>query len=669
MLAVALLTACGGDKGTAPEPNSGGGSAAISLALTVTGAPAYAVAAPGIVTSSCVYQINATNSGALAGTILDGVLRLASIADSATVLDSLPLSATDIGNFFTSPTIAPAATVRGALRATYVRPFFVEAEFRYAVAGVPVAARARVRQACGPRPPTGVSAPAVGALQEIGPRSVVATGDVITLTYRATAAAGLFSTFVRFDGPCSGSTTRAAGLALALVDTVRVVLPGTCFDGVPMSFALRAVDATGRAVDTAIVGPTRTRDLTPPHLDETARIGQSRVEFGPPPFEVFEGDSIQAAVIATDSGRLQSVVLRTGPVFDSLAITNPLEVVSARPIILPAGPSPLVTFSASDVSGNVGSLVLAPLGVVSALPRTVVSGTAWALPSGVQLLAADAAHQRLFVTRPGSLVALDAATGATLFSVPMAVRPQAMSVTPSGDTVVVLPEVSTDLLLVNVRTNTPVTSRRHVLSADSVAQLDQFIDVVALANGRVLLSAYVGAHRVYEVDLVAGTSRGRPDSPSDAWYFSRSPDGMNLMMWRPSASQAVYRVSTDTIQLIGIGGPAAGAASVSATGLFSAGVYILGPASFTNGVVSANVDPTGTRSFLGDGSAIAWTASQGANALPPTRSGFLLVNPATGHATGVVQSTCLGLTTALLPMGPRSLLAISRSQACLVSLP
>jgi hypothetical protein len=216
--------------------------------------------------------------------------------------------------FWGRGTLAVGETATSWWRVWAGFPFALEVEFRYrASVGAPVQL-ARDRMECGVGGVNGdAPAPPVVAEVEVETPSPFQPGDRYTVSYRATAAAGLWQTRITVRGAYQAEHLLSEELAGETVRSVELAVPPGVVLGEPLDITVDARDTRGQGSAPVTRQTASLVDETPPGVfrvttglvlapGETAwLVGQYAV-----------GDTVRLLVAASDNHALGELIVRVG---------------------------------------------------------------------------------------------------------------------------------------------------------------------------------------------------------------------------------------------------------------------------------------------------------------------------------------------------------------------
>lgn len=310
LLPLLSLAACKDAAGPGPT---------LTVRLTaVPGAPVLGTGQEGVPTIECTTRFDAVAEGSGTGKALwtGGVVRYFTGPERTAPADSIPFDGADIREALGTDGITPGQTQHSAWTLVGALPYEVEMELRYEQGRRGGSAKARA--ACGPVPSASVQPPAISGATLVHAPGTVQPGDSVTLSWTASAAAGLWETGIIVAG-VEARIRFGEGSAATSSRSVRVEVPHVV--NVPMTVQVYAVDAFGRTATAPLATPT-VQDVTPP-LVEMAQAQQVpertaiwlRGQFG-------IGDVIPLHLLASDNFGLTYVVYGVGEARDSVQVTT-----------------------------------------------------------------------------------------------------------------------------------------------------------------------------------------------------------------------------------------------------------------------------------------------------------------------------------------------------------
>lgn len=557
------LAAC--DSGTESRP-----PLEVRLQAGMT-APSVEVGQGGVALVRCDLTLGATATGPQdrSATWLDATFHFYAGANRAAPVDSFTVSAAEMRQAWGSPSLLPGTplTSRWTVRAGV--PFAIGGRLRYQDGETDRVGTATFEPvACGGTiPPGGVAAPTVTGIT-VGPAGgEVEAGQVLTVTYTAGAAAGLWETVVTVSGAFSAERRAQEQFQPSQVRTVQIPVPTTAVLGQRVVVTVQAVDAALQASAAAPVQGPLVVDRTAPELSASLRgmnyLGTPEGLAG----SYATGDVLSLWLRVQDNHALGSLVYEIGdPVVarDSVRLTGPFFQEERR-IPIPAGweGDLPVRVRARDAAGNpAGEMVSAPGAVTVHGVRTRPVRTA-STPEHAWDAVLDASRGRLFLSIPDRREVAVLSLASMSFGTPIALPavPGEMDLTRGGDSLVVaLPQ---ERAVAVVDLSRPAAA--PAVFAITAAANGIVWSVRVAANGKALVVAGTpeGYTIVVELDPGTGAQRLREDAeeirqPAPYVRMGRTLDRSRVMV--SAVCNWLYTASTDRF---GPCRPSAGAYPVS----------------------------------------------------------------------------------------------------------
>jgi hypothetical protein len=545
--ALVALSACGGE-GTGP-------SSSLNVVVSVSSlrGPAVTQLADGTPRIDCAFDLTAVASGTGTGTWLDGSFIVYVGKDKATPVDSSLISREEIRQSWNKSTIGGGETQHSTWTLSAGIPFTADLVFTYQASASAEVKSTKMRIACSPPVAADAPAPAITALTIVPPSGKLPVGAPLTVSYTASAAAGLWLTAVHVSGPCEVWQYLTERFAPTSTHSLSLKLPIECKLGVPITVGIGAVDA-------AVQSTVRSEPLSLVLADEEPpRV--SPIFFGPlgnassvASGDYFAGDSISMSMGATDNYALAALIWEVLPfgAKDSVVVSGQ----GVGNLKIPLRPewtgNIQLRLYARDAMGLTSNVVTTPADSLRVRP-TVQRPTRVATLAGQFTEFVIDQRRGLLYLQPFAprVTVVSLATLQITNTIPLPGTALDLDLTPSGDTLLVAMSGQRSLAIVDLR--------QPVLASTTLPldQLDQSLgqyatQVRSLANGHAMLGI-VGnapsASTLLDVNLGTGAQRLRPDAAVNGLtgevHMGRSADGGVLIVGE-SAPRCVRRYVTAT---------------------------------------------------------------------------------------------------------------------------
>jgi hypothetical protein len=524
--ALLLLGATACDGFTEPEPD-------LTVSLATTATTQISQAADGSARVTCDIALTATATGhkGSGGRWSRGMIRYYAGRDTA-ALDSLPLTAFEMGQIFGGESLQPGYSGSNTLRFQGSVPFSVRMELAYQVTGRQRETVASTTAVCGPRPGEG-PAPTLSNVSVMGPAGAWQPGDTITVAFTAHAPLGLWETGVQVAGAFEHLSRQAhLGATAPVTRSVQVVVPSSAVLGSPVQVRAFAVDA---ALQPAL-GATHT---SAPLVDRTAPVVQviRTTTLGTEGSTSLVGqygdrDTVDLHTVARDNHQLAYAVYEMAGRRDSVALPPGPGFGDRLRIPLRAGTAGELGFRVHlrDVAGNRSPEAAAQPGAMRAYPVRDVNVRSGQVPDRVEDVVVDPTrnlvyslvvnHNAVFVHRLPDM-ALER-------TVPLTFSATSLELTADGDSLLISSRYHHGILVmpVNAAAAPPVRLLQGVFAVNGIriAHTGRAIALATMAGGAV---------SVLEVDLGAGTQRVIRTGLQvpDAWEgVTRSRDRRRMLL-------------------------------------------------------------------------------------------------------------------------------------------
>lgn len=528
LLASLAAAGCHGDDPTAPYR---------PLAVTVTvdpTAPYIATDDAGAPLIGCDFHLNASAQGTDKAVWEDGMLRFVVGVSHRTPVDSQAVSAADMRSLWGEDTIPVARSLTTGLSMRAGVPFGAEFVMRYRNVHTGEIKSATAVMTCVPTVTVDATPLAITSVT-VTP-SEVQPGDMINVSYTASAGVGVWETMVVISGAVD--TTRqlfSEAAAKTVTHQVNARIPATARLGEMIKVDVYALDAdlneVGRSTQ---VGPVR--DLTPPTLTVATNDFPYAGPIAPVAGQYAEGDTIHLVVTARDNQRLRWIVYSLGApanVRDSIAMIDTM--VTAFPIKIPVQAgwtgSPTLTIYAQDPSGLKSTPVTTAPGALHIYPTVTHPVRSASIDGDVTDIALDERRQLIYVAqgpqRRVAIVSMQSLAVAGYVALPSA--PSGLDISPGGDSLVVALPDGRALAVVDLAAPSGPVALITVTAADTTQNAGRPLGIRIAANGKALVPLNGGMHwtqaQTLEVDIPSGTQRVRSDLPLiEGETVSRSGD-------------------------------------------------------------------------------------------------------------------------------------------------
>jgi hypothetical protein len=373
----------------------------------------------------------------------------------------------------------------------------------------------------------------------------VEPGESLEFGWAATDNAGIVKTVVRTSGAVATVDSLTHDSRLGVDLSVSIPVPADARLGALVHFQLTAVDYRGNAA-TLEPPPVPVADRTRPAV--TASLGPH--PFGPtleglPTY--LTGDTLRLRVAGQDERALAWVGWRFLPrpgaswLADSVRVASDSAAWETEIVVQAGWQSTALSGFARDSAGNDAEAPLEVL-VYDAIRRPYVPVSDNYI-GRVTDFVYDADRQRLYLTVPDSgwLAVLDVATGTFLPAIPVPGSPLSLDQVPSGDSLIVVLDLTPQLAVVALAGTSPTVSVLPLTSLDPSQNEPAHIRVAN--NGKVFVLCRYG-DGAYVVDLTTGEQGPYPDFGWGQGIFASKHRGALVSY---SAWGFVYRTATDSV--------------------------------------------------------------------------------------------------------------------------
>jgi hypothetical protein len=222
--------------------------------------------------STMIVECSANLTASVSGSVQDvgvwdgGEVRWFAGPDRTAPLQVEPILRSDFAETWGSSRLAHGDTLRSVWRFTAFLPFIVELDFRYTSDLGDGVRTASTAIECGlelmvpAAPPPAISDLVIQAPTPFQP------GDAFTVSYHATAAAGLWASIIEIDGAYTGSLQVVEELSRDSRQTVQLVVPDGVQLGQPLHITVRPFDVFGQTTTPVAATTQPLIDVTPPVL-------------------------------------------------------------------------------------------------------------------------------------------------------------------------------------------------------------------------------------------------------------------------------------------------------------------------------------------------------------------------------------------------------------------
>lgn len=503
--AAALALAALAGAATATCRDATGPYFTVAVVATLAQAPITSTDAGGLPLITCDVQLEAGAAGAGSAAWMDATLYFFVANDRRTPFDSAVVPAATIASSRGEEVIDAGATQRSGWSLSASVPFAVTFAYRYQVVGGALRSTS-ASASCVPAVPSGP--PPQTATLASDPSSLFEPGKTLVLHETATSAVGLWASAVHLAGPCDTTFVYADSLLHTVTRTVRILLPAACNLGVPLVATLEALDASLQTTERSLTLPALV-DTTPPAIEINGYAGL-------PAHDFFAGDSIGFFFGATDNHALRSLNWEFVPQGDkdSLLVsgTNVDPSVQIPVPVTWSGPTQLSVY-ARDASGNTSAAVTTAPGAMHVVPSTTPGMVMSTINAGVGNWAWDERRGLLYGTYDfsGLMYSVTRSQGASTELLWLQQATSTVSLTPGGDSLVVLLPTARALAFVDLRSAGHPVGRVVLSGIDSSFGLGM---LAVMSNGKILISAQngTGTGHIYSYDLGTGTLALRQDA-------------------------------------------------------------------------------------------------------------------------------------------------------------
>src|SRR5687768_4964368 len=293
------LAACDGDS-TGPLIGTN-----VSVSIAYVDDPVIFEDVPGEPRIRCAVTFRASADGGERATWRDATFRFFIGPNRTTPVDSLTFSGEEIAGSWGGPTLSDGQSIESEWVFHANAPFVVTASYRYSPAGGTSVAEANTRFACGPEPSANAPPPAISNVSLGPPWDGLEPGDVLYVSYTATAPLGIWAVVIELSGACQKLVEFGERLETTASRNRAVELPADCALGMPLQVTVHVADAALRLSSLPFPGPILV-DHTAPTIDASLIS----------PFNIFTDlgtvyfvrDTIQMNVWASDNNEVRSIV-------------------------------------------------------------------------------------------------------------------------------------------------------------------------------------------------------------------------------------------------------------------------------------------------------------------------------------------------------------------------
>jgi hypothetical protein len=433
-------------------------------------------------------------------------------------------------------------------------PFDVEIDFRYRVNGR-VTRSVTSRIPCGTPELDNTPPPAIARFDLVSPGPLEPTG-VLELQYEVNSAAGLWETQVVFSGPCDAERTFDETLESSVARTVLLQIPRGCELDVPITLALRVLDAGLRQVVRTVETSLRLVDETPPSL---------HVLFFPPDFgsgasaiggEYFVGEPIELELTASDNVEVKSIGWEVLPSGDTW--TQDVSAPFARERLdIAVRPEWLgemqIRFSTADVHGNVRHSTWSEPGALFVYPTKTRPTYTATVAGEIREFLIDEPRGvvHLLQSNQRRLAVMSTTTMQVVQTLALPSYPTDLALSPGGDSLIVALPLLGAIAFVDLTQPTLAADLWHLENLDPALE-QRPVRVRATTNRKVFIgleASVAGAATLLELDLVTGVERVRTDAGDggdiDFGTLEVSPDRTVLVVSGGLHGIQRYEASTD----------------------------------------------------------------------------------------------------------------------------
>lgn len=582
LLSAVLVAGCSDSSEPPPPPPPGGTGFRTTIAPPAMSSPVYDAFPDGVAIISCDVTLRSTGQGAPGATWREAVLRWYPARDLRTPFDSAVISKGDVALSWGGTDIKDGVTQVAAWRFLATIPFTLTLDYHYRIAGAAADSSASAQFTCQPPLPVNPALPTISVVTILPSGPTIEPGDSLDVSFRATAPAGLWQTIVSVSGACDTAVFLPGFLTQSTPYTVRVPLGPECVLGASLIVSVLTVDA---ALQTAATPPVlfTVVDQSPPSID-IFRADGARIVWG----DYFAGDTIDLGMSVADNHQLRWVAWEAQPsgVRDSVQVAGPFGPSTLRlPVRASWGTSPHLAFTATDVSGNVGTAYPVDddsLHVYPDAPRP----TAWRAVAGDTRTARVDSKRGVFYLLLGNerqLVTFGLTDAIPIRTLNLPEYVTGIDFTVSGDSLLMACPLASSLAVLDLTLPDPLLTLLPLSTPDTTrGQLPYTI--LGAANGK----AFVGMggptlaeYQLIEIDLATGTEALRLDAGNAGVVdnlIARSAGHDFLVTGSGIGTVQVYDASTDRFGPLTQLPPYGGGVGVSADGqVITNGLQILSP--------------------------------------------------------------------------------------------
>ena len=530
---------------------------------------------------ACMVELQALASGSGTATWESATFRFSAGKDRSDVFDSATVSATDVAEAWTTPTISAGERWPSIWTFRAGVPFTVTATFRYLPKGASKSASATTSFDCGPTASAGTTPPAVTNVTVL-PTGPVEPGQLITVGYTATSNVGLWMSAIELSGGCDTVLVQSEWLATNAAHSVDIRLPSSCTVGAQLDVTVYLLDAVLQ--EGSQRGPSLTlADRTPPQISVAILPANGASSTTLANGEYFVEQSLPLAFLVSDNLGLRMLTWEVLPlgVRDSLPLVGKS---TGHTVMIPLPASSVGTQQVRawvrDAGGNESAVFVSPAGAVRVLPTTIRPRYSVAISGSTDDLLIDPRRSMIYVRQQGEsrIAFVSMSAQAVTRTVALPSQPMDFDFSASGDSLIVTAFGSAALHVIDL-TNpaAPVTTIGLTLNS-SANQAARAIRV--MSNGK----AFVGvsgstteSYGILEVQLSTGAQRMRTElMPGFAAERMARSESRNRLAIEALGGLHRYDVATDQFGPRRSFGPEGYQPALSANGeVVAFGPYVL----------------------------------------------------------------------------------------------
>jgi hypothetical protein len=475
--------------------------------------------------------------------------------DRSEALDTLPLSLTEVADFWGGAQIMAGDTLRTQLRVAAGVPFATKLTMRYRPRREAIIETLEASFACGATVPAGAPPPTLTPLAVEPASGTVDYGQVMTIGFTAQSQIGFVQTELVLSGACDLARSENHFLEKTVVRTIEIVLPANCRNGEPLVITVTALDGALELASRQFTMTLTFVDVTPPTLTPLFFSPNGGGAVFQLSGNYFVGDSIHLIPNAHDNHLLSALLWEVLPagIRDSavgfVAGSN-LKI----PIRESWGTGPIqLRLVARDVAGLLSDVYLSAPGAVQVHPVIARPVRTTQVSGEVRDLLIDSRRGVLYLLQPFerkiSVLALSTLT--VTRSIPLPAVPADLDMTPRGDSLVVTLPQSRALAIIDLRDEAAAVQVVPLTILDeSTQQMPELIRIVSSGKAFVSLAgSATRAQQLAEIDLATNSQRLRLDAGEAGHIGSgnleRSRDASMLVVQGGPGLFQRYDVSTD----------------------------------------------------------------------------------------------------------------------------